>query len=180
MPTGLNWVCPLCGLTGQHYAVGAVEHSVSNIADLRPRRSRVVLSTIRINADRLGNMFGLLTVIDYSSRSIWDGFCKGTTHLQHLSGYNDRLTGHVAFGNHHFLSQEYLAGGDFNAEVATGNHYPICFFQDLVKVCHALFILNFDNNFDSGAVGAEDLANISDVLGATNKGSENHVDTIFN
>lgn len=64
MPTGLNWVCPLRGLTGQHYAVGAVEHSISNIADLRPRRSGIVLPTIRMSTDRLGNMFGLLTVID--------------------------------------------------------------------------------------------------------------------
>jgi hypothetical protein len=65
MPTGLDWVCPLCGLTGQHYTVGAVEHSVSYIADFRPRRSRIVLSAIRMNTNRLGNMFGLLTVIDY-------------------------------------------------------------------------------------------------------------------
>jgi hypothetical protein len=65
MPTGLDWVGPLRGLTGQHHTVGAVKYSVSNIADLRPRRSGIVLPAIRMNAERLGNMFGLLTVIDY-------------------------------------------------------------------------------------------------------------------
>ena len=62
--TGLG-MTPSAVSTGQHYAIGAVEYSVSNIADLRPRRSRIVLPTIRMNADRLGNMSGLLTVIDY-------------------------------------------------------------------------------------------------------------------
>jgi hypothetical protein len=66
VPTGLDWVCPLCRLTGQHHAVGAIEHSVSNIADLSPRRSGIILFIIRMNAKRLRRTVGLLTVIDYS------------------------------------------------------------------------------------------------------------------
>jgi hypothetical protein len=65
VPTGLDWVCPLRGLTGQHYAVGAVKHSVSNITDLSPRGPGIILFINCMNAKRLGNTVGLLTVMDY-------------------------------------------------------------------------------------------------------------------
>ncbi len=60
-----------------------------------------------MNAERLVNMFGLLTVIDYMTLGQhgmeWIMYNEAT-HLQHLRGYDDRLAGHVAFGNHHLLS----------------------------------------------------------------------------
>ena len=101
------------------------------------------------------------------------------THLKHLSGDDNRLSNHIALGNHHLLSEEDLASGNFDTQITTGDHDTIGHFQYLVEVFNTLFILDLDDNLDTGAVGTKDLTNILDISSPADEGSENHVYAIL-
>ena len=107
--TSLNGVGALRRLTGQHDTVGTIEDSIGDIANFGTRRARIVLKASTLSLSSLS-----------SHRSSTYGH-----RLKHLSGNNDGLASHVAFRDHHFLGKEDLAGGDFNTEIATGNHDTI-------------------------------------------------------
>ena len=102
-----------------------------------------------------------------------------STYLEHLSGDDDRLASHVTLRDHHLLSDEDLAGGDLDTEVTTGDHDTVGLLQDLVKVGDTLLVLDLDDNLDVGTIGAKDSTDVLDVLGATDEGGEDHVDTVL-
>jgi len=100
-------------------------------------------------------------------------------YLKHLSSAYYWLSGNVALGNHHLLCHEHLTGGDLNTQITTSDHYTIGLPQDLIEVLHTLLILDFDDDFNVGTIGAEDLTDIDDILSAADERSEDHVDTIL-
>ena len=104
---------------------------------------------------------------------------QAKVYLKHLRSNDHRLSGNVAFGNHHLLSQEHLACGNLDTEVTTSNHYSITFAQDFVKVFYTLFVLDLHDNLDASTIGTKDLTNVLDILSTANKRRKNHVDTIL-
>jgi len=100
-------------------------------------------------------------------------------YLEHLSGDDNRLANDVALGDHHLLSEEDLAGGNFNTQITTGDHNTVGHSQDLVKVLDTLLVLNLDDDLNVGTVGTEDLADVQDILSTTDEGSKDHVYTVL-
>ena len=99
--------------------------------------------------------------------------------LKHLSGNNDRLAGLVALRDHHLLRKEDLARGDFDTEITTRDHNTVGLVENLVKVGDTLLVLDLDDDLDVCTVGAEDLTDIEDILGATDEGRKDHVDAVL-
>ena len=99
--------------------------------------------------------------------------------LKHLGGNNDRLASLVTLRDHHLLSKENLARRDLNTEVTTGNHDTVGLPEDFVEVEDTLLVLDFDDDFDVGAVRAEDAPDVAHVLRATDERGEDHVDAVL-
>ena len=104
---------------------------------------------------------------------------ENATYLKHLSGDDNGLANDIALGNHHFLSEEDLTSRNFNTKVATSDHDTVGHCQNLVKVLNTLLVLNLDDDLDVGTVGTENLSDVTDVLSATDEGSEDHVNTVL-
>lgn len=119
----LQRVVSLGGLTAQHNAVVAVQHSVGDVAGLSSGRTRFLghaLQHLRWKTSRLFN----------------DSQILNTTRRDpppHLRGTDDGFADPVALASHHLLSEEDLLRWDFNAQVSTGNHDAVTGLQDLVK-----------------------------------------------
>lgn len=99
--------------------------------------------------------------------------------LEHLGGDDDGLSNDVALGNHHLLSKEDLAGRDLDAEVTTGDHDTIRLLENIVKVGNTLFVLNLDDDLDVRAFGAQDGANVANIVARADERRENHVNAIL-
>jgi hypothetical protein len=77
------------------------------------------------------------------------------------------------------LRHKHLTGRDLDTEVTTSDHHTVSLSQNLVKVLHTLLVFNLDDNLDGRAFGAEDLADLDDILGRADERCENHVDAIL-
>ena len=96
-----------------------------------------------------------------------------------MGSNNDWLASLVALGDHHLLRKEDLTRGDLNTEVTTRNHDTVGLGQDLVEVGNTLLVLNLDDDLDVGTLRAKNVTDVTDILGATNEGGEDHVDTVL-
>lgn len=101
------------------------------------------------------------------------------TYLKHLGGHDDGLANNVALSNHHLLSKENLAGWDLDTQITTSNHNTVRLLQDLVKVSNTLLVLDLDDDLDIGALRAQNSTDVPNIVGATNKGSKDHVNSVF-
>ena len=61
--------------------------------------------------------------------------------MEHLSGYDDGLLGSHTLADYAALYAWNTLNGHFYAEVASGNHYAIGGFDDLVDVVNSLLVL---------------------------------------
>lgn len=101
------------------------------------------------------------------------------THLEHLGSADNWLSGDVALGNHHLLGHEDLTGWDLDTEVTSGNHDTVGLLEDLVKVQDTLLVLDLDDDLDVGALDAKHLSDLLDIVSASDKRGEDHVDTVL-
>ena len=67
-----------------------------------------------------------------------------------------------------------------STKVTTGDHDTVRLPEDLVKVGDTLLVLDLDDDLDVCTIGAEDLTDVEDILGATDEGRKDHVDAILN
>ena len=104
--------------------------------------------------------------------------CRAT-HLEHLGGTDDRLSGDVTLGNHHLLGHEDLGSGDLDTEITTGDHDTVSLLEDLVKIEDTLLVLDLGDDLDVGTVGAEDLSDLLDVVSGSDERGEDHVDAVL-
>lgn len=99
--------------------------------------------------------------------------------LEHLGSADDRLARQVAFGDHHLLGDEDLSARDFNTQVTASNHDTVCDLQDLVKVLDALVVLDLADDPDVLSFHAQHLADLTDIICATNKRCKDHIDIVL-
>lgn len=99
--------------------------------------------------------------------------------LEHLGGANDGLASQVAHGNHFLLGGENLGSGNLDAEITTGDHDTVRLGKDLGKVVETLAVFNLGNDLDASTLGAEDLADVLDVLAGADEGGKDHVDVVL-
>jgi hypothetical protein len=99
--------------------------------------------------------------------------------LEHLGSTNDWLSGQVALGDHHLLSDEDLGRWDLNTEITTSNHDTVSLPQDLVKVVKTLLVLNLGNDLNFPALLSENLSDGGDITSTTNERSKDHVDVVL-
>jgi hypothetical protein len=96
-----------------------------------------------------------------------------------LSSTNNRLSGHIALGNDHLLGQEYLASGDFDTKVTSSHHHTVRFPENFIEIFETLLVFNLDDNLDVGTIGTEALPDVDHILGTTDEGGKDHVDTVL-
>eukprot|EP00967_Tisochrysis_lutea_P060099 scaffold76769_cov30-Tisochrysis_lutea.AAC.2 len=103
--------------------------------------------------------------------------------LEHLSRADNRLTRHVALGDHHLLREEDLLRWDLNAQVATRNHHTVRLSKDGIEVSHALVVLDLGDNANALAddrVGRHKArAHVAHILRLADEGCEDHVDILL-
>lgn len=99
--------------------------------------------------------------------------------FEHLCRADDGLAGHVAFGDHHLLSDEHLGGRNLDSQVTTSYHDPIGFPQNLVEIIDPLLVLDLGDDLDLLSLLTEDFANVLDVVCSSNEGCEDHVHVIL-
>jgi len=137
-------VVSLGSLPRQHNTVGAIQNSVTNIANLGAGWARVVCHR-----------------------------------LEHLCSANSWLSGQVALGNHHLLSNEDLSRRNLDTKITTCNHDSISLFEDLVEIVHTLLVLDLGNDLDLFSCVAKYLTDGSNVAAVADERSEDHVDLIL-
>merc|ERR1719423_77292 len=99
--------------------------------------------------------------------------------LQHLSGADDGLADLVALCNDHLLRDKNFFSGNFNAEIATGDHDAVRLLDDLVDIVAALVVLDLTDDLDLLALFAQHLTDLSDASRVTDEGSKDHVDLLL-
>lgn len=99
--------------------------------------------------------------------------------LEHLSGADDWLSGHVAHGDHLLLGSEHLSGGNLDTQVTTGNHDTVGGLENLAEVVETLPVLNLGNDLDVLALLAEDLPDGLNILSPSDERGEDHVDVVL-
>lgn len=100
--------------------------------------------------------------------------------LEHLGGADNGLAGKVAHGNHLLLRSKDLGGGNLDTEITTGNHDTIGLLENVLEVVKTLTVLNLGNDLDALALGAENGADVADVLTAADERGEDHIDALLN
>ena len=71
------------------------------------------------------------------------------------------------------LVDRHFLHGDFDTQVAAGNHYAVRFVKDLINVVDTLRAFDLGNDLHLAAVSIQDLADIADILRRPCKGSGN-------
>lgn len=99
--------------------------------------------------------------------------------LEHLGRDNDGLSGNVALGDHHLLGHEHLRGGDLDSEISSGDHDSVGDGEDLVEVDDSLLVLDLDDDLDVGSLGSEDLSDGEHIVGGSDEGGKDHVDSVL-
>lgn len=99
--------------------------------------------------------------------------------LEHLGGADDGLASQVALRNHHLLADGHGLGGDLNTEITTSDHDAVGLLENLGEVLHALVGLDLGDDLDVAALGAENLADVLDILGSPNEGGKDVVEVFL-
>ena len=89
--------------------------------------------------------------------------------LKHLGSADDGLAGNVAHGNDLLLSSKDLSGGNLDTQVTTGNHDTVGLAENLSEVVETLPVLDLGDDLDVLALLAKDVADVLDILTATDE-----------
>mmetsp|Transcript_55601 Transcript_55601/g.97433 ORF Transcript_55601/g.97433 Transcript_55601/m.97433 type:complete len:365 (+) Transcript_55601:196-1290(+) len=95
--------------------------------------------------------------------------------LQHLSCGHHGLASQVALADHHLLRQKHLLDWNLHSQVPSRHHDTIRLGQNLVKVLHALLVLNLRDDLDIGAFLAQHRANKVDITALAHETRRNEV-----
>ncbi len=98
--------------------------------------------------------------------------------LEHLRRRDDGLAPGAGTADHVLLNDRDFFWGDFDAEIAAGDHDSVGGFEDLFQMIYSLGLFELGDNGDVAAVGGNDVLDHADVGCGPNEGESNGVHTM--